>query len=328
MNTRTETDPALRPTSLDAFAGQPDVADRLRTMTGAAKRRGEACGHLLFVGPPGLGKTSLARIVAQEMGAEISVAYGPMLTKPDQIADFLLGGIWGERSVLFIDEVHRVAGKAQDTLLSAMEDKIVTKLLRLSPRETRPCEIGLPDFTLIAATTRPGMIAKPMRDRFAATYALDFYTPAQLEAIVERSAEKLGFAIGDGAALEIALRSRGTPRIANHMLRRVRDYAQGWLGLDRADCGITVNALDREGVDGAGLDALDVRYLLTIRDRFNGGPAGLDAVAATMSADAGTLEELVEPYLLWSGFISRTAQGRVLTERAVKHLRFTKGGAR
>jgi Holliday junction DNA helicase RuvB len=307
---------SLRPKTLDEYVGQRATIERLKIAIEAAKARGESLDHLLFHGPPGLGKTTLAYIISQEMGREIALTSGPALERPGDVMPFLVNAKEGD--LIFIDEIHRLPRIVEEFLYSAMEDFVVTFTLDKG-MYSKPLPIRLAHFTLIGATTRPAMLSRPMRDRFGIQQHLDFYEEDDLTTIARRSAHLLSTRIEESGAREIARRGRGTPRIVNRLLRRVRDYA-----LVRADGIITdqvaSDALKLEGIDELGLDRLDEAMLRVIKDIYGGGPVGSAALAATMNEEADTLEDVVEPYLLKIGFLARTPQGRRITRRAYEHL--------
>ncbi|MCX7642427.1 MAG: Holliday junction branch migration DNA helicase RuvB [Armatimonadetes bacterium] len=309
---------ALRPRTLDEYIGQREVVTRLRIAIEAAKQRGEPLEHLLLYGPPGLGKTTLAHIIANEMGVGIISTTAPSLERAGDVMGYLLSLKRGE--VLFVDEVHRLPRHVEEFLYPVLEMFRVDFNLSKRPG-AKPHRFELPPFTFIGATTKAGNLSKPMRDRFGLKFRLDFYSVEELAQIVKRSADLLGVPVDEGGAIEIARRSRGTPRIANRLLRRVRDYAQV-RGDGRIDSEIARRALTMEGIDELGLDQLDRDYLTVLICEFNGGPAGLEAIAAMVQEDARTLEEMVEPFLLQLGFIRRTHQGRVATIKAYQHLGF------
>tara|TARA_Y100000588_G_scaffold261876_1_gene276478 strand:- start:70 stop:1098 length:1029 start_codon:yes stop_codon:yes gene_type:complete len=307
---------SLRPQSLQEYVGQSDVVDSLKIALNAAKKRNEPMEHILFHGPPGLGKTTLAHIISKEMGSDLVHTSGPALDKPVDIVGILSNLNAGE--ILFIDEIHRLPHTVEEYLYSAMEDFQVDFIYGKGAfAKTLPFQ--LKQFTLVGATTRAGLLTPPLRDRFGIMYHLDFYSPEELSKVVERSSSILGIDISEAACREIARRSRGTPRIANRLLRRVRDYSDvknsGIVDID-----ITVVALDREGVDKEGLDRLDRQYLTTIVDNYNGGPVGIDALAATVNEEVQTLVDVVEPYLLKMGFVLRTPGGRRIGEASLQHL--------
>lgn len=306
----------LRPRTLDEYIGQPQVVESLRIAIAAAKERGEPLDHILFHGPPGLGKTTLAHIIAREMQTNITHTSGPALEKPGDIVGILSNLEEGE--VLFIDEIHRLPHTVEEFLYSAMEEFRVSFV---AGRGDRAKTIPLPihSFTLAGATTRAGLLSAPLRDRFGIICHLDFYSEEELTQVVRRSAAILKVPTNEDAAMEVAKRARGTPRVANRLLRRVRDYAQvmthGEITLEVADA-----ALEREGVDEKGLDRLDRLYLTTIIDHYDGGPTGLEALAATLNEDPSILVDVVEPFLLKIGFVARTPAGRRASELAREHL--------
>jgi Holliday junction DNA helicase RuvB len=306
----------LRPQRLDEYVGQRAAVESLRISVQAARQRGEPLDHVLLSGPPGLGKTTLAVILANEMGAAIATTAGPSLERGGDLMGILTN--LGERDVLFIDEIHRLPRVVEELLYPAMEDCAVNFVMDKG-LNARTIRIPLRPFTLVAATTRPGLLSAPLRERFGIFHHLDFYEQGDLSAIVRRSAGILGVAIDDDGAAAIAARARGTPRIANRLLRRVRDYAEV-AGGGRVSAAIARDALDREGVDRAGLERLDRRFLAAIIEQYGGGPAGLEAIAATINDEAETLAEVVEPYLLKIGFVVRTASGRRATPAAYAHL--------
>ena len=307
---------SLRPTSLSTFVGQGRLKERLAIAIGAAQERDEPLEHVLFHGPPGLGKTTLARIIAEEMGGKLITSSGPALEKTADLMGILTNLQSGD--VLFVDEIHRTPRTIEEYLYPAMEDFAVDFVLDKGPF-AKAIRIPVKRFTLVGATTRAGLLASPLRDRFGLLFHLDFYTATELEAIVRRSANLLGVELDALAASEIATRSRGTPRIANRLLRRVRDYAQvkgqATVGLD-----VTRASLQLEGVDDEGLDELDRKVLSAIISRYGGGPVGIEALAATLQEETDTLTDVVEPYLLQQGFLIRTSSGRRATARAYDHL--------
>ena len=307
----------LRPKTLNEYVGQERLKKKLRVYLAAAKERGEPLDHLLLSGPPGLGKTTLAHVIAYELGVQIRVTSGPAIEKPGDLAAILTNSL-EEGDILFIDEIHRLSKTAEEHLYPAMEDFKIDLVLGQGPA-ARTIRLDLPRFTLIGATTRPGLLSGPLRSRFGITEHLEFYTPEELAQGVMRDARLVGVAIEPEAALEIGRRSRGTMRIAKRLFRRVRDFAQvageGTITAPRARA-----ALDELGLDALGLDAKDRRYLKTLVTKFAGGPAGLETLATALSEDALTLEEVVEPYLIQLGLIKRTPRGRVATARAWEHL--------
>ena len=307
---------SLRPRSFDEYVGQHAVVDNLKIAIDAAKRRGEPLEHVLFYGPPGLGKTTLAALIARELGRALRPTSGPTLDKPKDLVGILTS--LQEGDVLFIDEIHRLGAVVEEFLYPAMEDFRVDIVMD-SGAYAKTYKIPVERFTLVGATTRAGMLSAPLRERFGLTYHLDYYSDEELQRILVRSASVLGIPMEPAGAVTIARRSRGTPRIANRLLRRVRDFAEV-----RADGTITEavanEALAREGVDERGLDRLDRAFLRTIAEQYRGGPAGLGAIAATLTEDAETLEDVVEPYLLKLGFVIRTANGRKVTAEAYEHL--------
>ncbi|MCI5979826.1 Holliday junction branch migration DNA helicase RuvB [Sodaliphilus pleomorphus] len=314
---------ALRPMQFDDFAGQDKIIDNLRVFVAAARMRHEALDHILFHGPPGLGKTTLSNIIANELGVGFKVTSGPVLDKPGDLAGILTS--LDENDVLFIDEIHRLSPVVEEYLYSAMEDYRIDIMIDKGPG-ARSVQLTLAPFTLIGATTRSGLLTSPLRARFGINCHLQYYDHKVLEGIVKRSARLLNVPITDDAALEIALRSRGTPRIANSLLRRVRDFAQV-KGTGTIDSKIARYALEALNIDQYGLDDIDNKILLTIIDKFHGGPVGLGTIATALSEDPGTIEEVYEPYLIKEGFINRTPRGREATELAYKHLHRTRAQA-
>ncbi len=325
-NVDQEYDKVLRPKYLNDFMGQPAVVDNLEIFIQAAKLRGESLDHVLLHGPPGLGKTTLANIIANELGVGFKVTSGPVLDKPGDLAGLLTN--LGEGDVLFIDEIHRLSPVVEEYLYSAMEDYTIDILIDSGPN-ARSIQISLNPFTLIGATTRSGLLTSPLRARFGINSRLEYYNSQVLTTIVERSSSLLNIPIHEDAAFKIAGRSRGTPRIANALLRRVRDFAQ-IKGKGVIDSDITEFALKALNVDEFGLDEMDIRILKVLIDKFNGGPVGLSTIATAIGENAGTLEEVYEPFLIQEGFLMRTTRGRKATERAYRHLGrelgFTQGG--
>jgi holliday junction DNA helicase RuvB len=305
----------LRPRTLDEYIGQERVRDNLVVSITAAKQRGEALDHVLLYGPPGLGKTTLAYVIGNELGVPVRSTSGPVLEKPGDLAAMLTN--LKEREVLFIDEIHRMSPTIEEILYPAMEDYQLDIMIGQGP-SARSVKVPVPRFTLIGSTTRAGLLTSPLRGRFGIVHRLDYYTAVDLEEIVRRSARILGVAIDDEAAAEVARRSRGTPRVANRLLRRVRDYAQvraaGDITFDVAQAGLKLLEVDERG-----FDEIDRRLLRTIIDKFNGGPVGLNTISAAISEEKDAIEDIYEPYLIQIGFLDRTPRGRVATARAYEY---------
>ncbi len=306
---------SLRPQTLDDYIGQSKIKENLRIYIEAAKQRHDALDHVLFYGPPGLGKTTLAGIIANEMGVHMKVTSGPAIEKPGEMAAILNN--LQEGDLLFVDEIHRLNRQVEEVLYPAMEDYAIDIMIGKGAT-ARSIRLDLPHFTLVGATTRAGLLTAPLRDRFGVIHRLEFYSVEELKVIVQHSAVILGVKIDEEGAVELARRSRGTPRLANRMLKRVRDFAQvkydGEITKEIAN-----TALDLMDVDKMGLDHIDRNILCTMIDKFKGGPVGLDTLAAAIGEDAGTIEDVYEPYLIKNGFLNRTPRGRVVTERAYHH---------
>ena len=307
---------SLRPQYLNDYIGQEKVKDNLRIFIEAAKKRKEPLDHLLLYGPPGLGKTTLSTIVANEMGVNIKITSGPAIEKPGELAAILNN--LSDNDILFIDEIHRLSTQVEEVLYPAMDDYAIDVVIGKGAG-ARSIRLDLPKFTLIGATTRVGMLSAPLRDRFGMVDKLEFYSNEDLKEIIVRSADVLGVSLDDEGALEIARRSRGTPRLANRLLKRCRDYAEvchdGCISRD-----VAKSALDKLQVDSMGLDVNDRNILLTMIEKFDGGPVGLDTLAAAVGEDPGTIEDVYEPYFIMNGFINRTPRGRVVTELCYRHL--------
>ena len=314
---------ALRPISFDNFRGQPQVVENLKIFAEAAKQRGESLDHVLLHGPPGLGNTTLSYIIANELNVGIKVTSGPVLDKPGDLAGLLTN--LEENDVLFIDEIHRLSAIVEEYLYAAMEDFKIDIMLETGPN-ARTVQINLNPFTLVGATTRSGLLTAPLRSRFGINSRLSYYNAQTLAKIIIRSAGILKVPIKDQAAMEIARRSRGTPRIANSLLRRVRDFAQ-IKGDGNIDLKIVDYSLEALNVDKNGLDEMDIRILTTIIDKFKGGPVGLTTIATAVGEDAGTIEEVYEPFLIMEGYIMRTPRGREATDAAYEHMGKTKIGS-
>ena len=312
---------SLRPLSLNEYIGQEKAKEHLRIYIDAAKARGEALDHVLFYGPPGLGKTTLAGIIANEMGVNMKVTSGPAIEKPGEMAAILNN--LQEGDILFIDEIHRLNRQVEEVLYPAMEDYAIDIMIGKGA-SARSIRLDLPHFTLVGATTRAGLLTAPLRDRFGVVHHLEFYTPEELQTIIERSSKVLGVEIDSKGAYAMARRSRGTPRLANRLLKRVRDFDQ--VKYDGVITEEVANfALDLLDVDKYGLEQLDRTILLTIIEKFGGGPVGLETLSAAIGEDSGTLEDVYEPYLIKNGFLNRTPKGRVASDFAYRHLGIPKG---
>ena len=311
-----DVDAALRPKTLDEFVGQRGARENLRVFINAAKARGDALDHVLFFGPPGLGKTTLAGIIARELGVGFRATSGPVIAKSGDLAALLTNLEDGD--VLFIDEIHRLAPAVEEILYPAMEDRALDLMIGEGP-SARSVRIDLPKFTLVGATTRQGLLTTPLRDRFGIPIRLNFYSVEELEQVVRRAAGLLRMNLNEDGAREVARRSRGTPRIAGRLLRRVRDFAEA-AGEAEVDVAVADRALNRLEVDALGLDAMDRRYLTMIADIYRGGPVGVETLAAGLSEPRDTIEEVIEPFLIQLGLVARTARGRALNGRAWTHL--------
>ena len=309
-------DKSLRPRSLEYFTGQKVICKNLEVFINAAKTRNEALDHVLLSGPPGLGKTTMAQIIANEMGSSIKITSGPILTKPGDLAAILTN--MNEKDVLFIDEIHRMNPAVEEMLYPAMEDFKIDILIG-EGQTAKSIRIDIPQFTVVAATTRLGLLTQPLRERFGIPLRFEFYTIEELASIIERNTTLLGFEIEEDAALEISKRSRGTPRIAYRLLRRIRDFSS-FSEKKIITYDITVSSLDQLNVDPMGLDSEDKKYLGAIKDLFGGGPVGLDTIAAALCESANTIEEVIEPYLIQRGLIQKTPRGRIITERGYEYI--------
>ncbi len=316
VNTDKEFEQALRPADFSHFKGQEKVLENLKVFVQAAKQRDDSLDHVLLHGPPGLGKTTLSNIIANELGVNLKITSGPVLDKPGDLAGLLTG--LDDKDVLFIDEIHRLSPIVEEYLYSAMEDFKIDIMIDKGP-SARSLQLSLNRFTLIGATTRAGLLTSPLRARFGIKFLLEYYDIPTISGIIKRSAKILNVPISDDAAYEISRRSRGTPRIANALLRRVRDFAQV-KGSGNIDLTIAIYALDALNIDKLGLDEMDNKILTTIIDKFNGGPVGVNTIATAVGEEGGTIEEVYEPFLIMQGFIKRTPRGREATELAYKHL--------
>jgi Holliday junction DNA helicase RuvB len=315
-----EFDATLRPKTFDEFTGQKKIVENLKVFIQAARKRGEALDHVLLTGPPGLGKTTLSYIIAREMGSNIKITSGPVLEKPGDLAGLLTN--LEERDILFIDEIHRLSAVVEEYLYSAMEEFRLDIMIDSGP-SARTIQLSIPNFTLIGATTRAGLLTAPLRSRFGVFNRLDYYSNEELVSVVKRSARILNLMIEEQGALEIASRSRGTPRIANRLLRRTRDFAEiKGNGIVTKD--IAKIALEALEVDEYGLDEMDKRILLTIIEKFDGGPVGINTISAAVGEEEGTIEEVYEPFLIQQGFLMRTPRGRIATDFSYRHFGYKK----
>lgn len=321
VNQETEEDKivslSLRPVSLTEFVGQKDLVENLRVSIQAARQRGEPLEHMLFSGPPGLGKTTLSYIIAHEMGARITITSGPAIERAGDLIGILTNLEQGD--ILFIDEIHRLSKVVEEFLYPAMENFKIDFVVDKGPH-ARTINFSLKPFTIIGATTRSGLLASPLRDRFGIFHHLEFYEPEDLSRIIKQSSVKLSVVVDDDASVEIARRSRGTPRIANRLLRRVRDYVQVKRSQERITSEAVREAMTTLGIDQVGLDDIDRRLLKVIDQQYKGGPVGIEALAATLNEEVDTIVDVIEPYLLKNGFLKRTSRGRELTEQSVRHI--------